>query len=126
MPADIATFTNLGLAGFSIWIMWKMYDSSTKERAAYSARMKEKDSELSAEIDKRDARNSEQQKIFTDYTIKVHNEGMERISENTKALDINTTATNDMIKVMKMVKDTLGQAHTTPVIIQNNNGEAPK
>lgn len=31
MP-DLSTIANFGVAGFAIYIMWKMYDSNTRER----------------------------------------------------------------------------------------------
>jgi hypothetical protein len=43
---DLSSITNLGVAGFSIWIMWLMYKSAAEERKANDSRMDLKDLEF--------------------------------------------------------------------------------
>ncbi len=124
MTPDIATVVNLGLGGFAIFIMWKMYDSSTKERAAISLRFKEKDQELVSEIDKRDHRNDAQQKAFMEYNHKLSDNMLKHINEGSKALLHNTSALQENTKIMLKMNEHLNlPPHNAPVIIQNNTGE---
>lgn len=71
--------TNLGIAGFALWVMYKMYLNS-------SARFKEKDIELIQEIDKRDRRNERAEEAFRVYAREVQNKTTEQMIENTKVL----------------------------------------
>lgn len=43
---DINAITNLGVAGFSIWIMWLMYKSAAEERKHNDERMDAKDTDF--------------------------------------------------------------------------------
>ncbi len=40
---DFSTISNLGVAGFSILVMWWMYQSAAKERKAYDERLDRRD-----------------------------------------------------------------------------------
>lgn len=40
---DFSTISNLGVAGFSILVMWWMYQSASKERKAYDERLDKRD-----------------------------------------------------------------------------------
>lgn len=40
---DFSTISNLGVAGFSILVMWWMYQSAAKERKAYDERLDSRD-----------------------------------------------------------------------------------
>lgn len=40
---DFSTITNLGVAGFSILVMWWMYQSAANERRAYDQRLDARD-----------------------------------------------------------------------------------
>ncbi len=76
----VPVITNLGIAGFSIWVMYKMYLVS-------SARFKEKYRELIEEIDKTDRRNEDSEREFREYAKAVRDKTMAQMAENTKALD---------------------------------------
>lgn len=110
-PIDVQSLVQTtGVAGFAIWVMFLMFKS-------YQQRSKEKDSELLAEIEKRDARNESQQKTFTDYTMRLHESTTGKLSENTVALLENT-------RVMTLVSQHLTNLPTgTPILIQNNTGD---
>lgn len=125
MTPDIATIVNLGIGGLAIYILYLQSKSANETQKVMIARLKEKDAELITEIDKRDTRNDQKDKDFKGFVDGVIKETNNRISENTKALAQNATALNDNIKVMKSVKEHLSQPHS-PIVIQNNTGEAAK
>lgn len=71
-PSITQLLPNLGIAGFAIWIMWKMYDTSQR-------RFKEKDQEFIGEINKRDA-------SFRELEKEVRTSIMSQLAENTNAM----------------------------------------
>lgn len=71
---------NLGVAGFAMYIMWRMYVAS-------SDRLKEKDEELIREIDKRESRNEKQDEAFRSYVREVQEKTMQQLNRNTDVLD---------------------------------------
>jgi hypothetical protein len=73
---DINAISNLGVAGFAIWIMWLMYKAAAAERQRYDERMDSKD---------KDFRKLEQE-VRTEITVQ---------------LAASTTALRDNAKVME-------------------------
>lgn len=86
------------------------------------ARFKEKDAELITEIDKRDKRNEDAQKVFHEFATKTHDSMVKQLSDNTKALTTFSVSVQENIKVLNKVNEQLNNTHS-PVIIQNNQGE---
>lgn len=70
---------NLGVAGFAIWIMWKMFDSNTKERDRHL---------VSSQLEREKYMGivTETQKNFDVYQQKVQEDVMSQLSKNTDAL----------------------------------------
>jgi hypothetical protein len=121
-PVEIAPFIQLGIGGFAIFIMYKIHQSNAEANKVNALRMKEKDQELIAEIDKRDTRNENQQRAFNEHVTKVHESMTKQLSENTKALTYNASALHENTKVMQRVQEHLGTPHGNVVI----NNPAPK
>lgn len=107
----VQTLQNLGVAGFAIFILYKMFLS-------YQARSKEKDTELIQEIDKRDKRNDESQKVFHEYAKSTQESMTKHINDNTRALNTFTTSVQENTKIMQKVNDHLMSPHSAPVINQ--------
>jgi hypothetical protein len=45
---DVGAISNLGVAGFAIWVMWLMYKAAAAERLRYDERMDAKDQDFRA------------------------------------------------------------------------------
>lgn len=70
---------NLGVAGFAIWIMWKMFDSNTRERDKHLG---------SSQIEREKYMGliTETQKSFDIYQQKVQDDILGQLHKNTDAL----------------------------------------
>lgn len=122
MTPDISTIVNLGIGGFAIWILYLQSKKSAESGDKMLARFKEKDAELITEIDKRDKRNEDAQKVFHEFATKTHDSMVKQLSDNTKALTTFSVSVQENIKVLNKVNEQLNNTHS-PVIIQNNQGE---
>lgn len=100
----MTVITNLGIAGFAIWIMYKMFQS-------YQSRAKEKDQELIVEIDKRDRRNDELQRAFHEFATKTQESMNKHISENTIALTSFTESVRESTKVTHALSKHIAEHH---------------
>lgn len=75
----LPVLSNLGIGGFAIYIMWRMFDSNGKERDRHM---------LAAQLerDKYLLMSTEAQERFSVYQERVQNDVMEQLSKNTDAL----------------------------------------
>lgn len=109
-PEISQVLPNLGVAGFALFILWKMYDASQK-------RLKEKDQEVLAEIDKRDKRNEESQKVFNKYAEETQRSMMKHINDNTNALSSFTAAVHENTKVTHALSQHLAEHHPSSMSV---------
>lgn len=119
MTPDVSTIVNLGIGGFAIWILYLQSKKSAESGDKMLARFKEKDQELITEIDKRDKRNEDAQKVFHDFAIKTHESMAKQINENTKALTTFSASVQENTRTLAKVNEHLNGPHTNILIQQN-------
>ncbi len=100
-------------------MLWKTFDLMQK-------RIKEKDVELLAEIDKRDKRLDASQKVFHDFAERTRESTMKHIADNTTALINFTTSVKENTRVTQQLGQHLSEHHPAPTITQVNVDSKPK
>jgi hypothetical protein len=96
MPTDlIQPATSLGVAGFAIYIMWKMYQASAEERKRNDERMDAKDAVQRARLDVKDEE-------FRKLNEQVRTDISAQLAASTSALGSNA-------KIMERVIDKLSK-----------------
>lgn len=76
--ALLPIFTNLGIGGFAIYIMWRMFDSNTKEREKHTT-------SAQLEREKYIGMVNDSQKEFNLYQQTVQKDIMTQLGKNTDA-----------------------------------------
>jgi hypothetical protein len=77
---DITAIANFGVAGFAIYIMWRMYDANKKER-------ENNDTHTRAEREKFNVKFEDQVKTHNIFQEKVRNELMTQLRKNSDAFE---------------------------------------
>ena len=81
----LPVLSNLGIGGFSIYIMWRMFDANSKEREKHI-------SSAQLEREKYIAIVTDTHKNFNEYQQRVQQDVMEQLSKNTEVLSKNADA----------------------------------